>query len=88
MALEFEIARWKDFRSALPSDQARQAFDELMDMCREHSSAASNATNPVLFEPMVMSILLAQALKLRELEFKLNDVLWQKICITEQKGSG
>jgi hypothetical protein len=35
---------------------------------------------------MVMSILLTQQKKLRELEHKLNDVLWQKICNEEQHG--
>jgi len=37
-----------------------KTFDELMDMCRSYGSESSNATNPVVFEPMVMTILLAQ----------------------------
>jgi hypothetical protein len=41
--------------------------------------AAGNACNPILFEPMVMSILLAQQKKMRELEYKLNELIWQKI---------
>jgi hypothetical protein len=32
---------------------------------------------------MVMSILLAQQKKLQELEYNLNEVLWQKICAQE-----
>ena len=63
MALEFEIHRWKDFRNALPNEEERQAFNELMDMRRNLASAGSCATNPILFEPMVMSILLAQQKK-------------------------
>ena len=47
--------------------------------------ASGNACNPVIFEPMVMSILLAQQQKLRELEYKLNEVLWQKICAQEKQ---
>jgi hypothetical protein len=35
---------------------------------------------PLIFEPMVVSILLAQRKLLQELEYKLNEVLWQKIC--------
>ena len=40
MALEFEIDSWKGFRRALPSDDDKQAFDELMDVCRINSMAA------------------------------------------------
>jgi hypothetical protein len=45
--------------------------------------AGSCATNPIVFEPMAMSILLAQQKKLLELEYKLSDVLWVKICAQE-----
>jgi hypothetical protein len=31
-----------------------------MDICRNYASAGSNATRPVMFEAMVMSILLEQ----------------------------
>lgn len=33
MALEMEIDRWRGFRNAL-AGRDREAFDELMDMCR------------------------------------------------------
>ena len=66
-ALELEIARWKGFRNALDS-AGREAFDELMDMCRGFGMASGNACNPIIFEPMAISILLAQEEKLRELE--------------------
>ncbi len=59
IALEEEINRWNGFERALRKDD-REAFEELMDMCRSFASESSNATNPVIFEPMVMSILLAQ----------------------------
>jgi len=72
MALEFEIEHWKGFRNALESSREKEAFEELMDMCRRNAMASSNACNPVIFEPMVMSILLAQERKIRELECKLN----------------
>jgi hypothetical protein len=42
-----------------------------MDMCRNLASAGSCAANPIIFEPMMMSIMLAQQKKLRELEDKL-----------------
>lgn len=68
MAIEDEIARWKHFRNTLPSDEAKQAFDEMMDMCRTNAMAGGNACKPILFEPMAMSILLGHQKRIRELE--------------------
>ena len=59
------------FRKALTSDGDREVFDELMDMCRNSAMAAGNACNPIVFEPMVMSIMLGQQKKLRKLENNL-----------------
>ena len=67
MALESEISRWNGFARVLRKPD-REAFDELMDMCRINAIAAGNACNPIVFEPMVMSILLGQQKKLRKLE--------------------
>ncbi len=85
MALEDEIARWKPFRSALHDIDAVEAFDEMMDACRNHASAGGCACNPILFEPMVMSILLEQQLRIKELESKFHDAFWKKFCLEEQK---
>jgi hypothetical protein len=71
MTLEWEIDKWRCFRNALASEEEREAFDELMDMCRKYASESSCATNPIIFEPMTMSILLAQQKKINELEKKL-----------------
>jgi hypothetical protein len=71
MAVEWEIDQWRGFRSALSNEDEKQAFDEIMDMCRNLASAGSCATNPIIFEPMVMSIMLVQQKKFRELEHKL-----------------
>jgi hypothetical protein len=79
LALEFEIDRWRSFKDALAGEENIVAFEELMDKCRGNAMAAGNACNPILFEPMVMSILLSQQKKLRELEYQLNDVIWAKI---------
>ena len=78
MALEDEIYRWKSFRNALPGEEDKAAFDILMDMCRNNAMAAGNATNPIIFETMAMSMLLGQQKKIQELEYKLNDLLWQR----------
>jgi len=71
MALEDEIHRWSGFEKALRTED-RQAFEALMDACRNYASAGSNATNPILFEPMVMSILLSQQVKISRLEKALD----------------
>ena len=70
MALESEIGRWNGFDRALRKAD-REAFGELMDMCRSYASESSNATNPIVFEPMIISILLAQQVKIRQIECKL-----------------
>ena len=49
MALEFEIERWKGFKKALNSEEDREAFDELMDMCRSNAMASGAACNPIIF---------------------------------------
>ena len=71
MALEDEIRRWGGFAKALRSVD-KEAFEELMDACRSYASAGSNATQPVIFEPMIMSMLLFQYEKLQKLEKKLD----------------
>jgi len=71
MALEDEIHRWSGFGKALRIED-KAAFDALMDACRNYASAGSNATNPILFEPMVMSILLSQQVKISRLEKALD----------------
>lgn len=73
IALEDEIQRWSGFAKALRNDD-REAFEQLMDACRSHASAASNATRPVMFEPMALSILLFQQKRLIKLEKELNAV--------------
>ena len=76
MALESEIGRWNGFARALRNEE-RQAFEALMDACRSYASAAGNATRPILFEPMVMSILLHQQMSLMRLQKELNDLKGQ-----------
>jgi hypothetical protein len=73
MAVEDEIRRWSGFAKALRRED-REAFDALMDACRSYASAASNATKPILFEPMVMSILLAQQTRIQRLSKEVEDL--------------
>ena len=71
IALEDEIRRWKGFEKALRTED-REAFEELMDACRNFASAGSNATQPMLFEPMMLSILLFQQKRIIRLEKKID----------------
>jgi len=73
-----EIAGWKNFRNALASDEEKEAFDQIMDMCRDLASAGSCACSPIILEPMAMSILVAQQKKKQRLENELNDLLRQR----------
>ena len=71
IVLEEKIYRWNGFARALRKDD-REAFEELMDICRSYAFESSNATNPIVFEPMVMSIILAQQEIIRQIEKSLN----------------
>ncbi len=71
MALEDEIRRWNGFAKALRSED-KEAFETLMDACRSYASAGSNAVQPILFEPMIMSMLLSQQIRLQKLQKELD----------------
>ena len=71
MALEYEIGRWTGFARALRCEE-RTAFDIMMDACRNHASAAGNATNPILFEPLVMCIVLQMQVTIEKLKRELD----------------
>jgi hypothetical protein len=73
IAVENEIQRWNGFARALRSED-REAFEAVMDACRSYASAGSNATQPILFEPMVISILVSQQKTIMRLEKALDAV--------------
>ena len=73
MALEDEIRRWNGFEKILRSED-KEVFEALMDSCRSYASAGSNATQPILFEPMILSILLSQQKKIIRLEKTLDAI--------------
>lgn len=73
MAIEDEIQRWKGFANALRIED-REAFEVLMDACRAYASAGGNAVQPVLFEPMTMSMLLSLEVKAERLQKELDEL--------------
>lgn len=83
MAIEDEIRRWNGFAKALRKED-REAFDAAMDACRSYASAASNATKPILFEPMMMSIVVSQQISLQKLRKEVDDLKTQQPAAAEQ----
>jgi hypothetical protein len=86
MALEDEIATWNGFARALRIDD-KEVFDSMMDTCRNHASAGGNATRPLVFESMMMSIALGQQkelLKLRKQIEMLKGKLESKTPTSQQ----
>ncbi len=67
VALEAEINRWIGFVRALRKPE-REAFEEVMSVCRAFASGNDCASSPIMFEPMVMSLLLAQQVRINQLE--------------------
>ncbi len=73
IALEEEIIAWEGFRKALRMEDT-EAFEQMMNACRSHASAASNATRPDILEAMLMSILLSQQKEIMEIKQKLAEI--------------
>jgi len=69
-ALEAEIARWGNFRSALRGREL-EAFDRMMNACRAYASAGGMATRPVITEAMFMCILLSMQKEIMEIRESL-----------------
>jgi len=73
MALDRELQRWSGFARALRKED-RETFEKMMDACRNYASAGSNATRPIIFESIVMSILLSQQKTLNRIEKDLDAI--------------
>ena len=73
MAIEDEIRRWNGFAKALRKED-REAFDILMGACRNYTSDKNNLTQPLLFEPMMISMLISQQIRLKRIEKELDDL--------------
>lgn len=77
LALDKELQRWSGFARALRKED-RAAFEQMMNACRNYASAGSNATRPIVFDPMVMSILLHQQKALNRLEKEIDAIRKQR----------
>jgi hypothetical protein len=83
-SLEREIARWNGFARALRKDD-REAFEELMNMGRNHAFEIRNTSQTTIFEPMVISILTAQSCQIRKLQEELNAIQPSPSLPTEEE---
>lgn len=72
LACMAEELRWRQFRSRL-SKSDRKKFDEMFSTCRLYNSASANSARPIVLECIVMSILLNDFKRLRELLQKGKD---------------
>jgi len=72
MSIEDEIRRWDGFAKTLCKED-REAFNILIDACRNYASAGSNATQPLPLEPMIISMLVSQQVLLQRMQKELAD---------------
>ena len=70
IALEEEIASWRDFRASLGSG-SRRLLSNLFNESRNYCSASSNAVRPVRFEGMLMGMLAAHERRLERLSAEI-----------------
>jgi len=71
--LEEELKRWERFRDFLRIDE-RAVFQDMMDECRRHASAAGAACIPSKSEAMFLTILFAHHRTLKELSSRIQEV--------------
>jgi hypothetical protein len=77
-ALEEEIHRWDGFARALRKDHL-EAFEELIDMCRSYILEGADSPSSRVFEPMAISIVLAQQERISILERELAAIKPKKV---------
>ncbi len=68
-----EMERWKKFRRALRKED-QQVLDELFSYARYHSQAGSYMSGAIPFESIVISILIEEHKRLKELEKKIEEM--------------
>jgi len=68
MALEGEVASWREFGRSLRSIGSREDLDGMFDQARTNCMAAGNAVRPVVFEGMFMAIAFSHEKRLVNLQ--------------------
>lgn len=83
-ALEGEIRKWNGYERVLRGDN-KKFFEELMNASRSYALEGSSAEKDVVFQPMVMSIILAQHKRMSRIEEALNRIKSQQDTQVEEK---
>jgi len=73
ISLMEELKRWKRFQEVLRIDE-RTIFQDMMDECNRHASAAGAACFPSIADAMFLTILFAHHKALKELQEKIKQL--------------
>ena len=73
MLINAEIARWREFRNNLATED-KAVFDELMNSSKLHSSASSCALRTNVFDALCMAVILDHQKRLENLATKLEQL--------------
>ncbi len=72
--IEKKKKKWKKFREALRKRE-KKAFDEMIEHCRNHTSASSQVKDPDPFRSMLLSILLEHQKDLDSIKREIDEIL-------------
>jgi len=73
IALEQEVASWKDYRKSLRK-ASRGILEDLLNAARNYCSASSNAVRPVRFQGMFMGIAVQHETRLENISREIEKV--------------
>ena len=76
MLIQFEESNWSQFRRALRKED-QNAFDELFTYAKMNLPAISIQAHPIPFESILLSMVIEQKKRIKNLEEELRD--WGKI---------
>ncbi len=72
-ALEKEIKKWTEYERVLRGEN-KHFFAELMNMARSFEEEASSTNSTIIFQPMMMSIILAQNKRINRIAEELSKI--------------
>jgi hypothetical protein len=73
ISLEEELKRWRRFQEVLRMDE-RAIFQDMMDECIRHASAAGAACSPSIADAMFLTILFAHHQALKQLQERITEL--------------
>jgi len=73
IALEQEIASWKDFRKSL-SKGSKEKLEYMFNSARRYCSASSNAVRPIKFQGMFMAVAMEHEIRLESIAREIEKI--------------